>query len=32
MQTQPVTLSAAFDQCGRSEETYVAYALFYPTA
>jgi putative transport protein len=32
MQTQPATLSAAFDLCGRSEETYVAYALVYPTA
>ena len=32
MQTQPATLSAAFEQCGRSEETYVAYALVYPTA
>ncbi len=32
MQTQPATLSAAFELCGRSEETYVAYALVYPTA
>jgi putative transport protein len=32
MQTQPATLSAAFDLCGRAEETYVAYALVYPTA
>jgi putative transport protein len=32
MQTQPATLSAAFDLCGRSEETYIAYALVYPTA
>jgi putative transport protein len=32
MQTQPATLSAAFELCGRSEETYVAYAVVYPTA
>ena len=32
MQTQPATLSAAFELCGRCEETYVAYALVYPTA
>jgi putative transport protein len=32
MQTQPATLSAAFELCGRAEETYVAYALVYPTA
>jgi putative transport protein len=32
MQTQPATLSAAYELCGRSEETYVAYALVYPTA
>jgi putative transport protein len=32
MQTQPATLSAAFELCGRSEETLVAYALVYPTA
>lgn len=32
MQTQPATLSAAFDLSGRSEETMVAYALVYPTA
>jgi putative transport protein len=32
MQTQPATLAAAFELCGRSEETYVAYALVYPTA
>jgi putative transport protein len=32
MQTQPATLSAAFELCGRTEETYVAYALVYPTA
>jgi putative transport protein len=32
MQTQPATLAAAFELSGRSEETYVAYALVYPTA
>jgi putative transport protein len=32
MQTQPATLASAFELCGRSEETYVAYALVYPTA
>jgi putative transport protein len=32
MQTQPATLAAAFELCGRAEETYVAYALVYPTA
>jgi putative transport protein len=32
MQTQPATLSAAFELCGRVEETYVAYALVYPIA
>jgi putative transport protein len=32
MQTQPATLAAAFDLCGRSEATYVAYAVVYPTA
>jgi putative transport protein len=32
MQTQPATLSLAADLSGRSEETYVAYALVYPLA
>ncbi len=32
MQTQPATLVAAFELSGRSEETYVAYALVYPVA
>jgi putative transport protein len=32
MQTQPATLAAAYDLSGRSEETYVAYALVYPVA
>lgn len=32
MQTQPATLSAAFEICGRSEATMVAYALVYPIA
>ena len=32
LQTQPASLASAFDLCGRSEETYVAYAVVYPTA
>jgi putative transport protein len=32
LQTQPATLAAAFELSGRSEETYVAYALVYPMA
>jgi len=32
MQTQPATLVAAFELSGRSEQTYVAYALVYPVA
>ena len=32
MQTQPAALAAAFDLCGQSEATYVAYALVYPIA
>ncbi|MEO8184836.1 MAG: TrkA C-terminal domain-containing protein [Deltaproteobacteria bacterium] len=32
LQTQPATLTAAFELSGRSEATYVAYALVYPLA
>ncbi len=32
MQTQPAMLEAAFELSGKSEETYVAYALVYPVA
>ncbi|MBL8788141.1 MAG: transporter [Deltaproteobacteria bacterium] len=32
LQTQPATLGAAYEFSGRSEETYVAYALVYPVA
>ncbi len=32
MQTQPATLAAAFELAGKSEETYVAYAIVYPVA
>lgn len=32
MQTQPATLAAAYELGGRSEETYVAYAVVYPVA
>ncbi|HEU5074072.1 MAG TPA: TrkA C-terminal domain-containing protein, partial [Polyangiaceae bacterium] len=32
MQTQPATLAAAYELSGRSEETYVAYAVVYPVA
>ncbi|MDX2022820.1 MAG: TrkA C-terminal domain-containing protein [Deltaproteobacteria bacterium] len=32
MQTQPATLAAAYEMSGRSEETYVAYAVVYPVA
>lgn len=32
LQTQPATLAAAYDFSGRSEETYVAYAVVYPVA
>lgn len=32
MQTQPATLAAAYEFSGRSEETYVAYAVVYPIA
>jgi putative transport protein len=31
-QTQPATLSAAYELSGRSEDTYVAYAVVYPAA
>lgn len=32
MQTQPATLASAFELSGKSEETYVAYAVVYPVA
>lgn len=32
MQTQPATLAAAHELSGRSEDTYVAYAMVYPVA
>lgn len=32
MQTQPATLAAAYELSGRSDETYVAYAVVYPVA
>lgn len=32
LQTQPATLASAYDMSGRSEETYVAYALVFPVA
>ena len=32
MQTQPATLAAAYELSGRSEETYIAYAVVYPVA
>ncbi|MCA9623929.1 MAG: hypothetical protein KC731_33130, partial [Myxococcales bacterium] len=32
MQTQPATLAAAFELSGKSEATYVAYAVVYPVA
>lgn len=32
MQTQPATLAAAYDLSGKSEETYVSYAIVYPVA
>ncbi|MDP2959218.1 MAG: TrkA C-terminal domain-containing protein [Longimicrobiales bacterium] len=32
MQTQPATLSAAYELSGRSDEVYIAYALVYPVA
>jgi putative transport protein len=32
MQTQPATLAAAYELTGKSEDTYVAYAIVYPTA
>lgn len=32
MQTQPATLAAAYEMSGKSEETYVAYAMVYPVA
>jgi len=31
-QTQPATLAAAYEMTGRSEDTYVAYAVVYPAA
>jgi putative transport protein len=31
-QTQPATLAAAYELSGRSESTYVAYAVVYPAA
>jgi len=32
MQTQPATLAAAYELSGRSDETYIAYAVVYPVA
>jgi putative transport protein len=32
MQTQPATLASAYELSGKSEETYVAYAVVYPVA
>ncbi len=32
MQTQPATLEAAYEMSGKSDETYVAYALVYPAS
>lgn len=32
MQTQPATLAAAYELSGRSDETYVTYAVVYPVA
>jgi putative transport protein len=31
-QTQPATLTAAYDLSGRAEDTHVAYAVVYPAA
>ncbi len=32
MQTQPATLASAYELSGRSDETYIAYAVVYPVA